>query len=257
MRSGLRAIRAQMAWTPPTEAEERANAAVHGIGTALAAAALVHLVMRAAATGSALAVIACAVYGVAALATMLASTLYHSAPRGFDPLQLLELEAATPRRIALPFRDRELRRARRARRRRIWLAVDHCAIFAMIAGTYTPILLLAFPHPLGVSLVAAEWGLAAAGISVRLRLGRLHWTMIPVFLAMGWVGFLWSETIFAGLGPEGGGLLLAGGVVYTGGLLFYLWRALPYNHALWHAFVVGGAVCHYVVIADHVLPALG
>ena len=126
----------------------------------------------------------------------------------------------------------------------------------MIAGTYTPILLLAFPHPLGASLAAAEWVLAGIGIAVRLRLGRLHWTMIPVFLALGWFGFLWAGTMFAGL--EGGGpLLLAGGMVYTAGLVPYLWRSLPFNHALWHAFVVAGAVCHYLVVAKYVLPAAG
>jgi hemolysin III len=256
MHHRIETVRERMAWGPATDAEERASAAVHAIGAVLAAAALVHLVTRAAETGSILAVFACAVYGLATFATMSASTLFHSAPRGFDPIEWLELEAATPRRIALPFRDRELRRARRARRRRIWLALDHCAIFAMIAGTYTPILLLAFPHPLGASLAAAEWALAGVGIAVRLRLGRLHWTMIPVFLAMGWFGFLWGDAMFASLGAGGGILLLTGGLVYTAGLVPYLWRALPFSHALWHAFVVGGAACHYVVVANYVLPAV-
>lgn len=256
MKGGMQSLRARIGWPAKTAAEDRADAAVHGVGTVLAAAALVYLVARAAETGSALAVISCAIYGVSALATMLASTLFHSAPRGFDLEKLLALETATPRRIALPFRDRELRRARRARRRRLWLAFDHCAIFAMIAGTYTPILLLAFPHPLGVALAALEWSLAAIGIAVRLRLGHLHWTMIPVFLAMGWLGFLWSESIVAGIGAAGSRLLLAGGLVYTAGLVFYLWRSLPFNHALWHAFVVGGAACHFVVVANHVLPVV-
>ena len=254
VRGVIRALRAVTAWVPQTDAEERASAAVHGIGAALAAAGLVHLVSRAADTGSALAVGACAIYGLAAFATLLASALFHGAPRGFDRDEWQALEAATPRRVALPFRDRELRRARRARRRQLWLAVDHCAIFAMIAGTYTPILLLAFPQPLGGVLAAVEWGLALLGIGVRLATGRLHWTMIPVFLAMGWLGFFWGDAISAGLGPAGAAWLLAGGVTYTAGLLFYLWRSLPFNHALWHAFVVGGAVCHYAVMVVYVLP---
>lgn len=254
MKTAIAAIRAHTVWTPETDAEERANAAVHGVGAILAAGALVHLVHRASDSGSALAVVACIVYGLAAFVTMLASTLFHSAPRGFDPIEWLALEASHTRRFALPFRDRELWRQRRARRRRAWLALDHCAIFAMIAGTYTPIMLLAFPQPLGLSLAAAEWTLAAVGIAIRLKLGHLHWTMIPVFLAMGWAGFLWNETMSAGLGPAGSTLLLAGGIVYSTGLVFYLWRSLPFNHALWHALVVIGAACHYLVVANHILP---
>ena len=249
MKPGFDAIRARMAWVPPSDAEEFANAAVHGIGALFAAGAFVHLVTHAGNIGSPLAVFACGVFGLTAFATMLASTLFHSAPRGFDFEQWLALEAGFERRIALPFRDRELRRARRARRRRLWLAFDHCAIFAMIAGTYTPILLLAFPEPIGIQLTIGEWALAAAGIAIRLKTGRLHWTMIPLFLAMGWAGFLWSDEMFAGLGAAGATLLLAGGVVYTAGLVFYLWRTLPFGHALWHAFVVGGFGCHYAAIA--------
>lgn len=257
MRALLPALRKHMAWFPPTRAEERASAAVHAVGAVLATGATIHLIGLAAATGSRLAVAASAIYGLAAIVTLGASTLFHSAPRGFDADAWRALERDTPRRIALPFRDRELRRARRARRRRVWLAVDHCAIFAMIAGTYTPILLLAFPSPLGPALAGLQWGLAVLGIAIRLRLGHLHWTMIPVFLAMGWFGFVWSSELTAGLGPAGAALLLAGGLVYTAGLVPYLWRSLPFNHAVWHAFVVAGAACHYVVMVEYVLPQAG
>ncbi len=254
MKPGLSAIRARTLRVPQTDAEERASAAVHGVGAMLALGALYWLTHRAMETGAAIALISCVVFGVTTFLTMLASTLFHSAPRSFDPVEWLRLETETPRRVALPFRDRELRRARRARRRRLWLAFDHCAIFAMIAGTYTPILLLAFPPGTGLPLLALEWTLAAIGIAVRLSLGRLHWTMVPVFLGMGWLGFLWSGAIADGLGPQGAAWLLTGGLVYTAGLVFYLWRSLPFNHALWHAFVVGGAACHFVVMADFVLP---
>jgi hemolysin III len=255
VKSGIDAIRAHTAWVPQTDAEERASAAVHGVGAVLSLAALYFLTAHAIQTAGLGAALACAVYGITTFLTMLASTLFHSAPRGFDPIEWLRLEAETPRRVALPFRDRELRRARRARRRRLWLAFDHCAIFAMIAGTYTPILLLAFPPETGIPLLALEWTLAAVGIAVRLSLGRLHWTMIPVFLGMGWLGFLWTGAIADGLGPQGAAWLLAGGLVYTAGLVFYLWRSLPFNHALWHAFVVAGAACHFVVMADYAMPA--
>ena len=244
-----------MAWVTPSDAEERASAAVHGTGAVLALAAISILLDRAG--DSLLAAAACAVYGLSVFATMLASALFHSAPRDFDFEKWRALEEGSPRRVALPFRDTALRRARRARRRRLWLAADHCAIFAMIAGSYTPILLLAFPHPLGVWLTVTEWGLAGTGIAVRLIRGRLHWVMIPVFLAMGWLGFIWTGAIFAGLGTAGGLLLLAGGAVYTLGLVPYLWRSLPFNHAIWHGFVLAGAACHFAAIAFHALPGAG
>jgi len=71
---------------------------------------------------------------------------------------------------------------------------------------------------------------------------------------MGWLGFLWGDTLFTHLGNAGGWLLLSGGLAYTGGLAFFLWRSLPFNHAIWHFFVFGGAVCHFLAIALYALP---
>ena len=204
--------------------EEIANAVTHGIGAVLSAAALALIVVLAAFTGSVWAIVTSAIYGATLFLTYLSSALYHG----------------TWHRAA----------------KSVFLAADHCAIFLLIAGTYTPITLLAFPKPLGWVLFGVIWGMALIGIAVRLWLGRLHWFLIPVFLGMGWIGFPWSETIFESLGTGGAWLLLSGGLAYTAGVVFYLWRSLPFNHAVWHLFVIGGSVCHFLAIAIYALPAV-
>jgi len=202
--------------------EELANTLIHAIGAILAAAGLALLVVLAAMTDSARAVTTSAIYGTAVFLTLLASALYHGV---WHPTA-----------------------------KKLFLALDHCSIFVLIAGTYTPIVLLALPQPLGWTLFSILWGLAALGIAIRLVVGHLHWSMIPVFVAMGWLGFAWPGVIFESLGTAGGWLLLAGGLCYTGGLVFYMWRKMPFNHAVWHLFVLGGVVCHFLVIALYVLP---
>ncbi len=203
--------------------EELANAVTHGIGAVLSAAALALIVVLAALTGSVWAIVTSAIYGATLFLTYLSSTLYHS----------------TWHRAA----------------KSVFLAFDHCAIFLLIAGTYTPITLLAFPKPLGWVLFGVIWGMALIGIAVRLWFGRLHWCLIPVFLGMGWLGFPWTETIFESLGSGGAWLLLSGGFAYTAGVVFFLWESLPFNHAVWHLFVIGGSVCHFLAIALYALPA--
>ncbi len=204
--------------------EELASTLVHGVGAVLAAAALALLVVLASMTDSATAVVTSAIYGSTVFVTLLASALYHGVWHQTT--------------------------------KAVFLAVDHCAIFLLIAGTYTPIVLLALPPGLGWTLFGLIWGLAAIGITVRLVLGHLHWALIPVFLAMGWLGFAWGGVLFETLGPAGGWLLIAGGLCYTGGLVFYLWRGLPFNHAIWHFFVLGGVVCHFLVVAIYALPTI-
>jgi len=219
-----RKIRAAIERNGESLYEELANAVTHGIGAVLSAAALALIVVLAAFTGSVWAIVTSTIYGITLFLTYLSSTLYHG----------------TWHRTA----------------KSVFLAADHCAIFLLIAGTYTPITLLAFPKPLGWVLFGVIWAMALIGICVRLWLGRLHWGLIPVFLGMGWLGFPWSETIFESLGTGGAWLLLSGGLAYTAGVVFYLWRSLPFNHAVWHLFVIGGSVCHFLAIAIYALPAV-
>lgn len=202
--------------------EELASTLVHAVGAVAAACGLALLAVLAADSGSTRAVVVCVVFGTTVFATLLFSALYHGV----------------------------WHRPTKA----VFLTLDNCSIFALIAGTYTPVVLLALPSTLGWSLFGVIWGLAVLGIAARLWIGHLHWVLIPIFLAMGWLVFLWGDTLFAHIGNAGGWLLLAGGFSYSAGLVFFIWRRLPFNHAIWHFFVVGGAVCHYLAIAVHALP---
>ena len=205
--------------------EELASTVVHGVGAVLAAAALALLIVLAAFTGSAMAITTSAIYGSILFLTFLFSALYHGVWHQTT--------------------------------KAVFLALDHCAIFLLIAATYTPVTLVALPKPLGWVLFGLIWGMAGIGIGVRLWLGHLHWTLVPVFIAMGWSGFVWAGTVFEEMGAGGAWLLLAGGIAYTLGVIFFIWRSLPFNHAIWHFFVLGGAVCHFVAVAIYVLPKAG
>ena len=215
-------IRAQIEADGHTLYEELANAIVHGVAAVLGGAALALVVVLASFTGDAKAVVACAVYGTTLFLVYLASTLYHGV---WHPGL-----------------------------KRILLAFDHCAIFLMIAGTYTPIALVVFPVTSGWVLFGVIWGMALAGIAVRLWLGHLHWGLIPVFLGMGWLAFAWGGTLYESMDAAGVWLLIAGGFCYSGGLVFYLWRSLPFSHAIWHGFSLAGSVTHFVAIAAFALP---
>lgn len=202
--------------------EEIANAVVSGVAAVLSAAGLALLLVLAASTHNIWAVTTSAIYGVTLFLAFLFSSLYHGVwHRGT---------------------------------KEVLLALDHISIFLLIAGTYTPITLLAFPRPLGWVLFGVVWALALIGVVVRLFYGRPHRMLVPVFLGMGWLGFAWAGTIFERMGAGGGGLLLAGGLAITAGVLFYLWRSLPFNHAIWHFFVFVGAVCHFLAVAIYAVP---
>jgi len=202
--------------------EEIANTVVSGVAAVLAAAGLALLIVIAAFTDNIWAVTTSAVYGATLFFAFLFSSLYHGVwHRGTKT---------------------------------VLLTLDHISIFLLIAGTYTPITLLAFPRPLGWFVFGVIWGLAAIGILVRLFYGGLHWLLVPVFLGMGWLGFVWAGTIFEVLGDGGGWLLLSGGIAITAGVFFYSWRSLPFNHAIWHFFVFGGAVCHFLAVALYAVP---
>ena len=202
--------------------EALADAAVLVIAVTLAASGLALLLVLASATDSFRVVAACAVYGASVFANFLIAALYHGFWRG-------------PSKAVLQ-------------------AADHCSIFTLIAGTYTPIALLTLPQPLGWRLLAVMWGLAAFGIVARLWVGRMHWSLFGFLFAMGWMGMVWGATMFAHLGADGGWLLLAGGFAYSGGLVFYLWRRAPFSDALWHLCVLAGAVCHFLTVSIYAIP---
>jgi hemolysin III len=206
--------------------EELANSLTHGAGLALALAGLAVLLAYAGALGTAWHVVGCGVYGATLVALYAASTLYHS--------------ISTPR-------------AKAALR-----ACDHAAIFLLIAGTYTPFALVNLRGAWGWALLAVIWGLAALGIALRRVLARQSARVRAApYLAMGWVAVVAVEPLRAAVAPGGLALLLAGGLAYTGGAAFYLWRRLPYHHAVWHVFVLAGGACHFCAVLFFVIPLAG
>lgn len=206
--------------------DELASSVIHGVGIVLSIAGLAMLVAFAALHGNALTVVACAVFGTSLVLLYTASTLYHS----------ISLAAAKP----------ALR------------ALDHIAIYVLIAGTYTPFTLIALPGPWGWSLFVAVWALALAGSALELGLfKRYHKLAVLLYVGMGWIGMVAFKPLSEHLQTGGMLLLIGGGVAYTLGVPFYLWRRLPYHHALWHVFVLAGSVLHFLAVLLYVIPEAG
>jgi len=203
--------------------EEIANAVTHGVGIVLAIAGLAVLSAFAALHGDAAHMVGSAMFGAALVACYTTSTLYHAIP---------------------------LQRVRQVLR-----ALDHSAIFLLIAGTYTPFMLVSLGGALGWTMLAVIWTLAAAGIAARLLLkGRRHNLVVACYVAMGWIVVFVAKPLVAGLPAGGLALLAAGGLAYTLGVIFYKWRSLPYNHAVWHGFVLTGSALHFFAVLLYVVP---
>jgi hemolysin III len=203
--------------------EEFLNSLSHGIGAALSVAGMVVLIVLAALAGDPWKVVSFSIFGASLTILYLSSTLYH----GF-------------RKPAL---------------RRFFKMLDHCAIYLLIAGTYTPFLLVNMRGPVGWTLFAVVWALAFTGIALKLIYGhRLKALRVTVYLFMGWLIIFASAELMEKVNDLGLILTLAGGITYTLGVIFYLADRMPYNHAIWHLFVVGGSVCHFYAIYYGVLP---
>lgn len=206
-----------------TLGEEIANAITSGIGTALSVAGLVIMVVFAALDGDVWQVVGVSIFGSTLVFSHLASTLYHS--------------------IAPP------------RAKRVLKVFDHLAIYLLIAGTYTPFTLVNLRGLWGWSLFALIWALAIGGILIKLtRLNRVPYLSTTFYVAMGWTVVLVIKPLLDHVAMGGIWLLLAGGISYTLGVAFYAWRRLPYNHAIWHVFVIGGSVLHFFAVLFYVIP---
>jgi hemolysin III len=189
----------------------------------LAIAGLAVLVAFAALYGDVWHIVGCSVFGAAMILCFTTSTLYHS--------------------------------VQAERIKHLLRALDHSAIFLLIAGTYTPFMLVNLRGPWGWSLFAVIWSLAVAGIVLRLALkGRLHGLVVSLYLAMGWAVVAATEPMLRHVGTGGLILLAAGGLAYTAGVAFYKWRRLPYNHAIWHGFVLAGSGLHFFAVLFYVIP---
>ncbi len=206
-----------------TRAEERANSLTHGVGTVLAVIGLIVLIVCAKLHGTTRHVVSCSVFGAALILLYLISTLYHA---------VFHQQAKALLRI-----------------------LDHSAILVLIAGTYTPITLVNLQGVWGWWLFAVIWTLAIVGIVIETtRLRRYRKVMIGLYVSMGWAVVVAVRPMLHNFGHGGLWLLLAGGLAYTGGIVFYLWHRLPYNHAIWHLFVLAGSILHYFAILFYVIP---
>jgi hemolysin III len=133
-------------------------------------------------------------------------------------------------------------------------ALDHACIYLLIAGSYTPICLLVLPGAWGNTLLFLVWSMATAGVAVKLLLKskRDHWISTALYLAMGWLVVIAIVPLFRAMPAGGMAWLVAGGLAYTGGIVFFAWRRLPYNHAIWHLFVLAGSACHVLATVLHI-----
>lgn len=203
--------------------EELANTLTHGFGLVLSVAGFVGLVILAILNGNPFLIIGCVVYGLSLIVLYTASTIYHgtSAP--------------------------ELKR--------VLKIVDHCCIYLLIAGSYTPFGIVIANGTLGQSLLAAIWAFAVVGILVKLFLReRFPAISVTSYLVMGWLGVFAVQPMLETLGMVPVMLAVAGGVSYSLGVVFFAWHRIPYNHAIFHIFVLAGSILHYVAVVMYVVP---
>jgi hemolysin III len=203
--------------------EELANSVTHGIGLVFSLAGVIVLLVLAVMRGSAWHIAGCAIYGSTLVCLYTASTLYHG-------IQSPQLKHALK-------------------------VFDHSAIYLLIAGTYTPFLFVNLRGGWGWTLFSIVWALAMAGIIFKFWFVD-HFQILStvVYLLMGWLALIAVKPLF-GLVPTGGLIwLMAGGLMYTVGVVFYAWKRVPYNHVIWHVFVMAGSACHYFAVLHSVIP---
>ena len=204
--------------------EEIANVVTHGIGVLLAIGGGAVLITLVSIHAGVREIVSAAVFTVTLVLLYTASTLYHAA------------------------RDERLKARLKV--------LDHCAIFLLIAGTYTPFTIAALRGGWGWSLFGVIWGMAVAGIVFKLFFtGRFRFLSTAMYIGMGWLVLVALVPLVEALTPGGLAWLVTGGALYTLGTLFYHRESLPYSHAIWHGFVLAGSACHFVAVSVEMLTA--
>ena len=202
--------------------EERLNIGSHALGFVLSIIALVLMVIKAAEVGNAWEIVSVSIFGATLVILYLVSTLYHST------------------------QDYLLRSRMRV--------ADHATIYLLIAGTYTPFSLLVLKGVVGWVIFGVSWGMAAAGVVLKLfYTGRYEKLSTLMYVFMGWLIMFAIEPLVQNLSHDGLVWLVAGGISYTVGAVLYAIRQIPLNHAIFHVFVLGGSVCHFVSVYFYVL----
>jgi len=205
-----------------TLGEEIANSVIHGVGIALSLAALIILTVFATLTRDPWKITASIIYGLTLVLEYTASTLYHSIPQPTA--------------------------------KHVFKVLDHAGIYVLIAGTYTPFCLVTLRGPVGWWMFGAVWGLTVVGITLEaFWTYRPKWVSAVVYVAMGWLVVFAIKPLMANLAPGGIWLMVAGGLVYTLGALVYAFKRIPYQHAIWHVFVIAGSVLHFLAVLLYVV----
>jgi hemolysin III len=206
-----------------TRREEVANAITHGLGVLLSVAVLSILLVFAVWKGTAVHIVSFAVFGTTMFMLYTASTLVHSFPEG-KVKDLFEI-------------------------------MDHSAIYLFIAGTYTPLVLIVVGGALGWTLFGVVWGIALFGVVFKIFFTKRFVILSTLgYVAMGWMIVFAFNDVAANMPAAGLQLLIAGGILYTAGSIFYVWRSFPFHHAVWHVFVLAGSVLHFLMMF-YVLPS--
>lgn len=202
--------------------EEIWHAITHGIGLALSIAALTIMVAYSSLSGSVLSVIASILFGTTLIILYGSSTLYH---------------AITHHELKKKFQQ-----------------FDHASIYILIAGSYTHVTLVSLGDTLGYSIFAVVWGVSIVGIYLKFAYpGRFEKLSLVLYLLLGWLIVIAIKPLFEVMAPGGLWLLLIGGLFYTFGVVFYVWDSLPFNHAIWHLFVMGGSISHFFMVLLYVI----
>lgn len=204
-----------------TPFEERLNAWSHGVGAALGIAGLILLIVSLQ-SQTPFALFSVVIYGLSIIILFLASTFYHA--------------------------------VKGEKRKHYFRVVDHISIYLLISGTYSPVLLITLPDSLGWTLFYTVWGIAAFGVILKLFFtGRFETFSTLLYLVMGWLVVFDFSTLADRMASNGLYLLFAGGAFYTLGIIFYAIEKIPYNHVIWHLFVLGGAICHFFMVYGFVI----
>jgi len=208
---------------PYSAGEEIANAITHGLGALLSIFALVYLVWVAVTVGDDWCLASAIVYGSSLFMLYMASTLYHA--------------------------------IRHRGARRVFKVIDHASIYLLIAGSYTPFALITMREHGGWVLFSIVWTLAIVGIAAEAWwVNRPKWLSVVVYVGMGWLAVFAIEPLTANLEPEGVRLLLAGGIAYTLGTVFYVLKRVRFMHSVWHLWVLAGSALHFAAISLYVFP---
>ena len=208
-----------------TRGEEWANGITHLLGIVFAITALTLMAVYSSLRGTVWHIVSCSIYGATLVFLTFSSTLYH---------------------LLTNFRAK-----------RVFQILDHCTIYFLIAGSYTPFVFVTMNHsPIAWTIFGIEWGLLLCGVFIETVFPQIvKYASLPIYLVMGWLILINLKTVWGNLPPAGLFWLVTGGVAYTAGVGFYVMDRTPYMHTIWHVFVLAGVVCHWICVMFHVIPA--